>query len=85
MIFLFMSSGIKLKVRETMPKLFECFWGYGYRDASNRSLLELKTIDFFTEEKGYDLISFKGIDGLNIDEVCIFNENENEHWVRRIA
>jgi hypothetical protein len=68
-----------------MTKLFECFWGYGYRDKSNRSLLELKTIDFFTEELGYDLISVKGIKGLNIDEVCIFNEDDSEHWVRRIV
>jgi hypothetical protein len=68
-----------------MTKLFECFWGYGYRDVSNRSLLELKTIDFFTEDRGYDSISTKGIEGLNIDEVCIFNEDGSEHWVRRIV
>jgi len=68
-----------------MMKLFECFWGEGYRDASNRSLLELKTIDFFTEDRGYDSISVKGIEGLNIDEVCIFNEDGNDHWVRRIS
>jgi hypothetical protein len=68
-----------------MTKLFECFWGYGYRDESNRSLLELKTIDFFTEDLGYDSISVKGIQGLNIDETCIFNEDGSEHWVRRIV
>ena len=68
-----------------MTKLFECFWGYGYRDESNRSLLELKTIDFFTEDLGYDLISVRGIQGLNIDEVCVFNEDGSEHWVRRIV
>ena len=68
-----------------MTKLFECFWGDGYRDQSNRSLLELKTIDFFTEDRGYDSISAKGIDGLNIDEVCVFNEDGSEHWVRRIV
>jgi len=67
-----------------MPKLFECFWGDGYRGDSNRSILEIRMIDFFTEDRGYDSIDIKGIDGLNIDEQCNFLDN-GTHWVRRVS
>lgn len=65
-------------------KQFECFWGDGYRGEENRSILAYHDEDFFNEERGYDKIDIVGINGLNINEVCIFPES-GEHWVRRIA
>lgn len=65
-------------------KTFECFWGEGYRDTDNRSIIAYHDEDFFSKERGYDEIDIVGVRGLNINEVCQFVEC-GDHWVRRIA
>ena len=67
-------------------KQFECFWGDGYRDASNKSILAYHDEDFFNEDRGYEGNWIERIKALEIDEV--FNLNcamTGEHWVRRIV
>jgi len=67
-------------------KQFECFWGDGYRDASNKSILAYHDEDFFNEDRGYEENWIERIKALEIDEV--FNLNcamTGEHWVRRIV
>jgi hypothetical protein len=67
-------------------KTFECFWGDGYRDASNKSTLAYHDQDFFNEERGYEPDWINSIDLLEVDQVFSLNcAMTGEHWVRRIA
>lgn len=65
-------------------KLFECFWGDGYRGANNMSVLELHTDEFFNEDRGYSKSDVESIDTLQIGEYAEFQES-GDHWVRRIV
>ena len=64
-------------------KLFECFWGDGYRGADNRSILAYHDQDFFNEDRGYSIEDLELIDYLQVGEYAEFKEG-GEHWVRRI-
>ena len=66
-------------------KQFECFWGDGYRDASNKSILAYHDLDFFTEDRGYEELMIGNIHDLKVNEVLNLNCVTGEHWVRRIA
>ena len=37
-----------------MPKLYECFWGSGYRDEDLKSTLEYHPLEFFSIDNGYE-------------------------------
>ena len=65
-------------------KLFECFWGDGYRGANNMSVLELHNDEFFNEDRGYSIADLKLIDSIEIGEYAEFQES-GDHWVRRIV
>ena len=66
-------------------KQFECFWGDGYRNKDNKSLLAYHDIDFFNELVGYEQEDIDYIDAMEIDEVINLNCVTGEHWVRRIS
>jgi hypothetical protein len=66
-------------------KLFEGFWGDGYRASDNKSLLQWHNQDFFTEENGYEPDWVERIQALDVDEVFSLDcAMTGEHWVRRI-
>jgi hypothetical protein len=67
-----------------MTKLFECFWGDGYRGDSNQSLLEVKTIDFFNNDRGYADEDIAEIFELPVGDYAEFKD-AGDHWVRRIV
>jgi hypothetical protein len=67
-----------------MTKLFECFWGDGYRGDTNQSLLELKTIEFFNNDRGYSDEDIAEIFELPLGDYAEFKE-AGDHWVRRIV
>ena len=66
-------------------KQFECFWGEGYRDKDNKSILAYHDIDFFTEDRGYECDVIYDLNDLRINEVMNLNCVTGEHWVRRIS
>jgi hypothetical protein len=66
-------------------KQFECFWGDGYRNKDNKSLLAYHDIDFFNELVGYEQEDIDYIDAMEIDEVINLNCVTGQHWVRRIS
>jgi hypothetical protein len=67
-----------------MTKLFECFWGDGYRGESNQSLLEVKMIEFFNNDRGYSDEDIAEIFELPLGDYAEFKE-AGDHWVRRIV
>ena len=67
-----------------MTKLFECFWGDGYRGESNQSLLEVKMIEFFNNDRGYSDEDIAEIFELPVGDYAEFKE-AGDHWVRRIV
>jgi len=67
-----------------MPKLFECFWGDGYRGDSNLSLLEIKQIGFFNNDRGYSDEDIAEIFELPVGDYAEFKE-AGDHWVRRLV
>ena len=66
-------------------KQFECFWGDGYRNKDNKSLLAYHDIDFFNELVGYEQENIDEINNLEIGERADFTYMTGEHWVRRIS
>ena len=66
-------------------KQFECFWGDGYRNKDNKSLLAYHDIDFFNELVGYEQEDIDYIDAMEIDEVINLDCVTGEHWVRRVS
>lgn len=66
-----------------MRKLFECFWGDGYRSESELSILKNHAQDFFDSSNGYTIENVDLIKSLLIGERAEFNDC-GEHWVRRI-
>jgi hypothetical protein len=80
-----MHKGLERKLEHySQPKLFECFWGDGYRGADNRSILELHNDEFFNADRGYSIGDLESIDTLQVGEYAEFKES-GDHWVRRIA
>jgi hypothetical protein len=67
-----------------MTKLFECFWGDGYRGESNQSLLEVKMIEFFNNDRGYSDEDIAEIFELPVGDYAEFKE-DGDHWVRRMV
>lgn len=65
-------------------KQFECFWGDGYRDRDNKSIMSYHDEDFFTEERGYEERWIDQIEMLRVDEILNLNCITGQHWVRRI-
>jgi hypothetical protein len=66
-------------------KMYECFWGDGYRGANNMSILEYHPLDYFTENRGYDLDHIQEVNDLKIGDKANFNCMTGEHWVRRMS
>ena len=66
-------------------KQFECFWGDGYRNKDNKSLLAYHDIDFFNELVGYDQENIDEINKLEVGDRADFTYMTGEHWVRRIS
>jgi hypothetical protein len=66
-------------------KQYECFWGDGYRDLDNKSILAYHDENFFSEDRGYEQEDIDYIDAMEIDEVINLNCVTGEHWVRRIS
>ena len=66
------------------PKQFECFWGDNYRADYEKSILEYHTIEFFTEEQGYEYEHSKSINALEIGQQIELGDPFSVHWVRRI-
>jgi hypothetical protein len=80
-----MSKGLERKIEHySQPKLFECFWGDGYRGPDNRSILELHNDEFFNVDRGYSIEDLESIDTLQVGEYAKFQES-GDHWVRRIV
>ena len=65
-------------------KQFECFWGDGYRDLDNKSILAYHDVDFFTEDRGYSEQEIKMVHDLDIGDYADFQES-GDHWVRRMS
>lgn len=66
-------------------KQFECFWGDGYRDASNKSILEYHDEGFFNNFRGYDDEYIYQIHDMEVNDKVYLTQMGEEHWVRRIA
>jgi len=66
-------------------KQFECFWGDGYRDASNKSILEYHDEGFFNNFRGYEDEHIYKIQDLEIGDVADLTEMTGQHWVRRMS
>jgi hypothetical protein len=66
-------------------KQYECFWGDGYREDDNKSILVYHLEDFFNHFQGYDDMAVHMIDMLNIGDKLDLTDESGEHWVRRIA
>lgn len=67
-----------------MSKVFECFWGNGYRDDEGKSILAYHGEEFFNEDRGYDNEEINSIKNLEIGEDYVFYSPFGEHWVCRI-
>jgi len=67
-----------------MTKLFECFWGDGYRDTEGKATLAYHNEEFFNENKGYEPHDIEDINLLNIGESINLSCITGEHWVQRI-
>jgi hypothetical protein len=65
-------------------KTFECFWGNGYRDSENKSILAYHDLDFFTEDRGYEEEHIEKVERLEINDQVYLTQMGEEHWVRRI-
>jgi L-ascorbate metabolism protein UlaG (beta-lactamase superfamily) len=66
-------------------KLFECFWGDGYRGDDNKSILAYHDMDFFTEDRGYEQEYINDIANLEIGDYADFSFVTGNHWVRRMS
>ena len=66
------------------PRLFECFWGVNYRADHEKSILEYHTIEFFTEDRGYEYDQLKKINALEIGDQVELGDHFSTHWVRRM-
>jgi len=66
-------------------KQFECFWGDGYRDASNKSILAYHDEDFFNEDRGYEPHDIEDIKQLEVGQYINLSCVTGEHWVRRMS
>ena len=67
------------------PRQFECFWGANYRADGEKSILEYHTIEFFTEERGYEYDHLKSIDALEVGHQIDLGDPFSVHWVRRMS
>lgn len=66
-------------------KLFECFWGDGYRNTEDKSILEYHDEGFFNDFRGYSEENIWAISDLDIgDKLDLTYEGTGEHWVRRM-
>lgn len=81
-----MSKGLERKIEHYShdKREYECFWGDGYRNKDNKSLLAYHGFDFFNELVGYEQENIDYIDAMEIDEVINLNCVTGQHWVRRI-
>ena len=66
-------------------KIYECFWGAGYRDDDLKSTLAYHPVDFFSIENGYEEKDIENIRTLHVGEGYDLDGVFCEHWVRRIA
>ena len=66
-------------------KQFECFWGDGYRDEDNKSMLAYHDEDFFTEDRGYGEVEIDMVKSLDVNDYAEFSCITGNHWVRRIV
>jgi hypothetical protein len=65
-------------------KQYECFWGDGYREDDNKSILVYHFEDFFNHFQGYDDENIYKIHDMEINDKVYLSEMGEEHWVRRI-
>lgn len=68
-----------------MSKLFECFWGDGYRGDDNRSILAYHDEAFFNDERGYSPMEIDWVKGLEVDDLITIDDATGDHWIRRIS
>jgi hypothetical protein len=68
-----------------MDKLFECFWGAGYRDEDNKSKLAYHPLEFFSIDNGYEPKDINNIKDLYIGEDYNLDNTFQQHWIRRIS
>ena len=66
-------------------KQFECFWGDGYRDVDNKSIMAYHDENFFSEDRGYEQNDITDILELEINEIVNLDCVTGQHWVRRIS
>ena len=57
-----------------MTKLFECFWGAGYRGDDDKSILAYHNQEFFTEDRGYEPKEIENIKNLS-EEIYKFTKD----------
>jgi hypothetical protein len=65
-------------------KQYECFWGDGYREDDNKSILVYHLEDFFNHFQGYDDENVYKIHNMEVNDKVYLSEMGEEHWVRRI-
>jgi hypothetical protein len=65
-------------------KTFECFWGDGYRDSENKSILAYHDEEFFTEDRGYSELVITWVKGLEVNDHIDLEDLSGTHWIRRI-
>jgi hypothetical protein len=67
-----------------MVKLFECFWGAGYRGDDNKSIMTYHLDNFFSKDCGYEQNDIANILKMEINEIENLDGINGQHWVRRI-
>jgi hypothetical protein len=80
-----MNKGLERKLEHyPQPKVFECFWGAGYRGDDNKSIMTYHLDDFFSENCGYEQNDITDILEMEINEIVNLDGIDGQHWVRRI-
>lgn len=80
-----MNKGLERKAEHySEPKMFECYWGDGYRDDEGKGMLAYHDEDFFSIDRGYEQSDINDISELRIGEPVNLSCVTGEHWVKRI-
>lgn len=69
---------------DSEEKIYECFWGAGYRKDDLKSTLAYHPFEFFSIENGYDQKDINNIRDLYAGEGYDLDGVFCEHWIRRI-
>ena len=69
---------------DSEEKIYECFWGAGYRKDDLKSTLAYHPFEFFSIDNGYEPKDISNIKNLYAGEGYDLDGIFCEHWIRRI-